>query len=137
MEFAYPHVSLIAILAGAVAQFVLGFVWYSGMTPIGKRWMAEMGLSDMQPNADASMAMFPVSSIMAAWAVAMVVGWSGAHGAMQGVYVGWVVAMAVGAQVLASGVANGKTSMALVAINVGYLAIGYALMGAIIGALTA
>ncbi len=38
---------------------------------------------------------------------------------------------------LASGVANGKTSMALVAINVGYLAIGYALMGAIIGALTA
>jgi hypothetical protein len=135
MDFAYPHVSLIAILVAAVAQFVLGFVWYSQMTPIGKRWASEMGI-DTSGQPGAEMLVFPVGSIVAAWALAMVVGWSGAHGAMNGVLVGWVVAAAVGAQVLAAGVANGKSSPALMLINVGYLAVGYAIMGAILGTLS-
>ena len=136
MSFVYPHVSLIAILAAAVAQFVLGFLWYSGMTPIGKRWTAEMGLGDMQGQPGAEMAIFPISSILAAWAVAMLYSWSGAAGAMNGIRVGWVVAIAVAAQVLASGVASGKGSVALHLINVGYLIVGYGLMGAIVGALS-
>jgi Protein of unknown function (DUF1761) len=135
MEFVYPHVGLVPLLVAAVAQFVLGFVWYSGMTPVGKRWMAEMGFADTGGQPGAEMAIFPVSSILAAWAVSMVIGWSGAHGAWPGVLAAWVVAMAVGAQVLASGVASGKSSMALTAINVGYLVVGYAIMGAIIGTL--
>lgn len=135
MAFAYPHVSLIAILVAAAAHFVLGFVWYAQMTPLGRRWASEMGI-DTSGSPGAEMAIFPVSSIMAAWAVAMVVGWSGAHGAMNGVLAGWVVAVAVIAQVLATGVANGKSSRALVLINVGYLVIGYAIMGGILGALS-
>lgn len=137
MDFVYPQINVVGILVAALAQFVLGFVWYSGMTPIGKRWMSEMGLADMGDNPGPEMAVFPVASIVAAWAVSMVVGWSGAHGAMQGVYASWVVAMAVGAQVLANGVAIGKSSMALMAINVGYLVVGYAMMGAIAGTLAA
>jgi hypothetical protein len=137
MSFVYPHVGLIAILVAALAQFVLGFVWYSGMTPIGKRWTSEMGLGDGQGTPGPEMAIFPIGSILAAWAVAMVVGWSGAHGAAQGVLAGWVVAVAVAAQVLASGVASGKGSVALNVINVGYLVVGYAVMGAIVGALSA
>lgn len=108
MSFVYPHVSLIAILAAAVAQFVLGFVWYSGMTPIGKRWATEMGFADTPGQPGAEMAVFPISSIMAAWAVAMVFGWSGAAGAMDGVYVAWVVAFAVAAQVLGRVVAPAR-----------------------------
>ena len=136
MSFAYPEIDVIALVAAAAAQFVLGFVWYSGMTPIGKRWTAEMGLGDMQGQPGATMAIFPIGSILAAWAVAMVYGWSGATDAMDGILVGWVVAVAVAAQVLASGVASGKGSIALHLINVGYLVAGYALMGAIIGALS-
>ena len=118
----------------AVAQFGLGFVWYSGMTPIGKRWTAEMGLGDMQGQPGAEMAIFPIGSILAAWAVAMVYGWSGAGSVMNGILVGWVVAVAVAAQALAAGVATGKGSLVLHLINVGYLVVGYALMGAIVGA---
>ena len=136
MSFGYPAVSLIAILAAAAAQFVLGFLWYSGMTPIGKRWMSEMGFQDNEGQPGIAMAIFPIGSIFAAWAVAMVYGWSDAEGAMHGVYVDWVVAVAVAAQVLASGVASGKGSVALHAINVGYLAAGYAMMGALIGTLS-
>ena len=135
MTFAYPHVSLIAILVAAVAQFVLGFVWYSQMTPVGKTWASEMGI-DTSGSAGPEMAIFPIGSILAAWALAMVVGWSGAESAMNGVMVGWVVAVAVAAQVLAAGVANGKSSLALIAINVGYLVVGYAIMGAIIATLS-
>ena len=136
MSFAYPEINAIAIIVAALAQFVLGFLWYSGMTPIGKRWTAEMGLGDMQGQPGAAMAIFPIGSIMAAWAVAMVYGWSGAAGAMDGIRVGWVVAVAVAAQALASGVASGKGSVALHVINVGYLVVGYALMGAIIGVIS-
>ena len=136
MSFVYPHVSLIAILAAAVAQFILGFVWYSGMTPIGKRWATEMGYADMPGQPGVEMAIFPISAILAAWGVAMVYSWSGAAGAMDGVYVGWVVAVAVAAQVLASGVASGKGSLAVHAINVGYLVVGYAIMGALVGTLS-
>ena len=136
MSFAYPHVNLVAILVAAAVQFILGFVWYSGMTPIGKRWATEMGYADMPGQPGVEMAIFPISSILAAWAVAMVYGWSGAAGAMDGVRVGWVVAAAVAAQVLASGVASGKGSLTVHAINVGYLVVGYAIMGALIGALS-
>ncbi len=134
MSFPYPEINAVAIIIAAVAQFVLGFVWYSGMTPIGKRWTTEMGLGDRQGQPGAEMAIFPISSILAAWAVAMVYGWSGAAGAMDGVRAAWVVAVAVAAQALASGVATGKGSLVLHLINVGYLVVGYAAMGAIIGA---
>ena len=135
MEFAYPHISLVATLLAALAQFVLGFVWYSGMTAIGKRWALEMGI-DQTGSPGPEMAVFPIGSLFAAWAAAMVVGWSGAHGAMNGILAAWVVAVAVGAQVVASGVANGKSSLALIVINVGYLVVGYGIMGAILGVLS-
>ena len=137
MSFTYPHISLVAILAAAAAQFVLGFVWYSSITPIGRRWNSEMGLGEMQGKPGMEMLIFPAGSILAAWAVAMVVGWSGGAGAMDGVRAGWVVAVAVAAQVLAQGVATNKRSIALSAINVGYLMVGYTCMGAIVGVLRA
>ncbi len=118
-----------------MAQFILGFVWYSGMTPIGRRWASEVGVPQ-EGESGMAMLIFPVTSIMAAWAAAMVYGWSGAQGPMQGVYAAWVVAFAVAAQALSTGVATGKNTVALHAINVGYLAVGYALMGAIIGLLS-
>ena len=136
MSFAYPHISLVAILVAAVVQFVLGFLWYSGMTPTGKRWASEMGMAGAQGTPGVEMLIFPVGSVLAAWAVAVVVGWSGADGAMDGMRAAWVVAAAVAAQVVASGVATGKATLVLHAINVGYLVVGYALMGAIVAALS-
>lgn len=134
MSFVYPHVGLIAVLGAAVVQFILGFIWYSPMTPIGAAWMREMKIAgDQKPGAE--MAAFPIGSIMAAWAVAMVYGWSGASGVYQGVLAAWVVAWAVGAQALMTAVANNQRSTTLLLINLGYLAVGYALMGAVIALL--
>ena len=135
MPFVYPHISIIALLAGALVQFVIGFVWYAGMTPIGRRWAAEVGApTDGQPGAE--MLVFPFSSILAAWAVGMVYGWSSASGPMDGVLVGWVVATAVGAQVLSTAIATNQRSTALLAINIGYLVVSYGVMGAVFGLLS-
>ncbi|RLT43904.1 MAG: DUF1761 domain-containing protein [Chloroflexi bacterium] len=134
MSFAYPHINLIALLLAALAQFVIGFLWYSQMTPIGRMWMAEMHFGDREAQPGAEMLIFPVSSIFVAWSTSMVIAWSGASGSAHGMLAAWVVALAVGMQTIASGVASGKSSSTLMAINVGYLAFGYGVMGAIIGA---
>jgi len=134
MAFIYPHISPIAILAGAVVQFALGFLWYSPMTPMGARWMAEMKVRpDAKPGAE--MAAFPIGSIVAAWAVSMVFAWSGASGVLQGMLAAGVIALAVGAQVLTASVANNQRSGALLAINLGYVAVAYLVTGAVVGLL--
>ncbi|MFA7249689.1 MAG: DUF1761 domain-containing protein [Dehalococcoidia bacterium] len=134
MSFVYPHLNVIAILVAALSQFALGWVWYSPMTPIGKRWAVEMQTGDQPGQPGAEMLLFPISSIMAAWAVAMVFGWSGAQGWLDGVRVGWVVAFAVTGQVLSAAVAGRPRSVMLTLIHVGYVIVGYAIMGAIIAA---
>lgn len=134
MSFVYPQVSLVAIVGAAVAHFVLGFIWYSPMTPIGAAWIREIRLpADQKPGAE--MAAFPIGAVAAAWAVSMVYGWSGANGAYQGILAGWVVAIAVGAQVLTAGVASNMRSTTLLAVNLGYIVVSYALMGVVIGLL--
>ncbi len=135
MPFVYPHLSIVAILVAAAAHFVLGFVWYSGLTPVGKRWASEAGMAGTDPGGGAGMAIFPISSVMAAWAVAMAFGWAQATGPLDGVSVGWVIAFAVAAHSLSQGVAT-RGSMVLHLINLGYIAVGYGIMGAVIGLLT-
>jgi hypothetical protein len=133
--FVYPHLNIIAILSAAAAQFILGFLWYSPMTPIGRRWMAEAHMGSEPGRPGKEMAVFPASAILAAWAVAMVIGWSGASGPLQGVCAAWTVGTAVAAQAVAGMVASNTRSTRLAVINVGYLAVGYGLMGGLIGIL--
>lgn len=130
-SFVYPHISIVAILVAAVAQFVLGGLWYSPMTPVGKRWMAEMHLDRTGAKPGIEMLAFPVSAIMAASAVAMVITWSGAGTLSQGILAALVVGFGAIAQAMGATVANGH-SLALGAIHVGYLLIGYTIMGALV-----
>ncbi|MFA7296220.1 MAG: DUF1761 domain-containing protein [Dehalococcoidia bacterium] len=129
--FVYPHISIVAILAAAVAQFILGGLWYSPLTPVGKRWLAEMHVQPGDRKPGIEMLAFPVSALMAAWAVAMVITWSGAGTLSQGILAALVVGFAAIAQAMGATVANGH-SMALGLIHVGYLVIGYTIMGALV-----
>ena len=131
MSFVYPHISFVAVMAAAVAQFVLGFLWYSPMTPVGKRWMAEMRLDRDGARPGIEMLAFPVSAIMAAWAVAMAIAWSGAGTLSQGILAALVVGFAAIAQAMGATVANSQ-SVALGVIHVGYLLVGYTIMGALV-----
>ena len=83
MSFVYPGISPIGIVVAAVIQFAIGFFWYSPMTAVGRRWMQEAHPEGLPARAGGEMAIFPVGSIMAAWAVAMVIGWAHASGPVQ------------------------------------------------------
>ena len=67
----------------------------------------------------------------AAWAVAMVIAWSGAGTLSQGILAAGVVAFGAIAQAMGATVANSQ-SVALGVIHVGYLLVGYTIMGALV-----
>ena len=135
MSFSYPDINIVALLAGAVVQFVIGFAWYSPFLPTGKAWIAQMEIpADAKPGLE--MIGFPIGSILAAWAVAMVYGWSGAVGPMEGALAGLTVAAAVAAQTITSGVAHAVRVPPMYAINLGYVVVSYAATGAVIGLLS-
>ncbi len=135
MSFVYPHVSLIAIIAAAVWQFVLGFLWYAPFTPTGRTWASYQTIPEgAKPGLE--MIAFPVGSLFAAWATAVVYAWSGAHGLIEGALVGLVLAVAVGVQVLTTAVADNKLVPSLLAVNLGYVLIAYVGSGKIIGLLS-
>lgn len=130
-SFVYPHISFVAILVAAFAHVAIGFLWYAQMTPTGRRWAAEMHVDANADRPGIEMLGFPISSLMAAWAVGMVIAWSGAGTVTQGILAGSVVGFAALAQALSTAVA-GSHSMTLNAINFGYVVVSYAVVGAIV-----
>ena len=131
VSFVYPHISFVAIIAATIAHVAIGFLWYAPMTPTGSRWMAEMHIDPAANKPGIEMLGFPISSLMAAWAVAMVIAWSGAGTLSQGVLAGSAVGFAALAQALGAAVA-GSNSMALNVINFGYIVVSYAVTGAVV-----
>ncbi len=69
MEF---KINMIALLVAVVANFILGFIWY---TPLfGKAWAKEMGYDpDMKPDKSAmfkGMAFMVIGNLLFAWVLA-------------------------------------------------------------------
>ena len=128
-------ISLTAILAAAVAQFVLGWLWYMPGSPTGKRWMAEMGMTSA-PAPSPMMALWLVHAVVAAWVIAMVYGWAGGAGVPDGIKLGVVLSLPAITMEIAGAMTMSKRSGAFVLIQSGYALIGYALMGAIIGGMS-
>ena len=66
-------INYLAIVAGVVANMVIGFVWYGPL--FGKKWAAEVGLpADFKPSGSAmgkSMGMMLVGAILVAYCLAM------------------------------------------------------------------
>ena len=71
-----PEVNYLAVIAAAVATFLLGGLWYSPVL-LGKVWQREAGVSDEQMK-NANMAMIFgltfVLSLVAAWVFALFLG---------------------------------------------------------------
>ena len=66
-------INFIAILAGVVVNFILGFLWYAGI--FAKAWTKEMGYDpNMRPSKKEMMkgiALMIIGNIMFAWILAM------------------------------------------------------------------
>jgi hypothetical protein len=130
-------VNWLAIIIAAVANMVIGFLWY-GTWAFGKSWIKLSGHTmgeGMQPGP--LYALTAVAAVVQAITMAWLIGQTGANsgsaGAIVGLYVGMgIVAAAMFAEVLFAG-----RHPRLYAIVAGYSVVALVVQGAIIGFLGA
>jgi hypothetical protein len=127
------HLNYVAALVAALSSFVIGGAWYSPIL-FAKAWQREAGLTDAQLKTQIGKTFagaFVLSLITAANLAAFLgthagIAWGAGAGALAGI--GWAAAS------LATVFLFERRSAMLIVIDGGYLAVSYAVMGAIIGA---
>jgi hypothetical protein len=133
MEF--PDINYLAVLLSALAFFIIGSIWYSPLL-FAKAWMKELGFTE-DPQSRTTMfrifgSAFLLMLVMAFNLAAFIGNEAGFQfgltaGALTGI--GWV-ALAIGILHLFE-----RKSFRFWLINAGYMAVGFTVMGAIIGAM--
>jgi hypothetical protein len=127
------RINHLAVFVAAIVFFVLGAAWY--MSPLGAIWAAQMGKA--AANMSAMTSQFIISFLLD-WLLAYVIGIALAdsanprparHGIEFGVFMGLGI---YGTMTLMNYVYEGR-SFTLWLINAGYVVIGMAIMGAIVG----
>lgn len=128
-----PDINWLAVIAGGVAAFVLGGLWYSPVL-FGKVWQREAGLSDEAMAAGKPAVIFGLAFVLALIASAVfalflgpdpALGFAAGAGAAAGV--AWI-ATSFGINYLFE-----RKSLKLFAINGGYHAVQFTLIGVILG----
>ncbi len=135
LDLGLSNINWIAVIAAAVVNMVVGFVWYSKVL-FASRWMKLTGKTDMQgQGASMGYALMSVGSLVSAFVLAWLVGVSGAVSLLDGAVVGLLAAVGLVATSHAANYIFEGRSMDLYLINVGYFVVAYVLMGALIAAL--
>jgi hypothetical protein len=125
----------VAIWVAGIVQFMLGAGWY---TLLGQPWMAGIGKTEAQLMAEIGHSPAPyIIALVAALVVAYAIGWLlpklGAASAAGGAKTGAVLALALIGSTLAMNYGFEARPLSLWLINAGYMVVGMAIMGAIIG----
>lgn len=128
------RINHLAVFISAIAFFLLGWVWYDAL--FGRLWMS---LTGHVVASTGNMATMLAGSFILGWALAYVIAIAlaetsnpnpGRHGTEFGIFMGLgVFGTMLGQQYIYEG-----RNFELWAINVGYVVVGMAIMGAIIGA---
>lgn len=123
----------VVIVVAAIAQFVVGWIWYGPL--FGKTWMSMMGMSQQSMSREGmgkTMVLSFVGSLVTAAVLSMLVGWMGAKTLGAGIaaafwaWLGFVATVTLGAVLFA------KMSWNLYILNNAYQLVSLAVMGAIL-----
>jgi hypothetical protein len=137
----FMGVNVWAVLVGAVATMVVGFIWYSPLL-FAKPWMMLMGYdpndkakqAEMQKGAGLMYSLSLLASIASAVVLGKIIGLATINTALYGMKVGVAVWLGFVATVQLTGALFGKQPIKLYLINTGYQLVCYVVMGAILGA---
>ena len=126
----------VAVWAAGIVHFMLGAGWY---TAFSTAWMAAVGKTEAQLLAEHGNSPLPyIVALGAALIVAYTIAWLlpkvGASSAGGGAKTGATLALALIATTMAMNYGFEARSPLLWLINAGYMVVGMAVMGAIIGA---
>ena len=124
-----------AMLIAALANNVIGALWYA--KPLfGRAWMQEVGLTEAHRPSRISVAPF-AAAIAASLVLSVALAWANAAAAsaslLDGVVVGLIVAVGLGAAISAPHYAFAGRSLKLFLINMGHTLVVVVVMSAIIG----
>ena len=123
-----------AVLIGAIAPFVVGFLWYSKGAFL-TRWAKETGISEKQMNDPSGMpAMFGgtlVLNLIASFVLGLLMYQT--EGSVDGILFGASVGLAFGATALGTHYLFARKSMELFAIDAGNTILSLAVMGFVHG----
>lgn len=126
----------VAVWVAGLVQFMLGAGWY---TAFANPWMAAIGKTEAQLMAEHGASPLPyifalVGALIVAYTIAWLLPKVDAESAGGGAKTGATLALALIATTLATNYGFEARSLSLWLINTGYMLIGMAVMGAIIGA---
>ena len=129
----FGAVSWLGAVLGGVAFFAVGGVWYGPV--FGKQWMAAAGMTEERARESNLVAIFGgtfVLEVLAAVGLAALIGEDASPGS--GAVTGLLVALLIVNPILGVMSLYERKSITLWSLNAGYNLIGFAAMGAIIGA---
>lgn len=121
------------IILAAIAQMVVGFLWYGPL--FGKTWMSMMGINTAGMSREGMGRMYTiqfVGSLITAAVLAKLVGMMGATTLGAGVQAGFWVWLGFVATVTLGSVLYERRSWNLYVLNNGYQLVSLAIMGAIL-----
>ncbi|OLC41262.1 MAG: hypothetical protein AUH75_06600 [Gemmatimonadetes bacterium 13_1_40CM_4_65_7] len=123
----------VAIVIAAIAQFIIGWIWYGPL--FGKTWMSMMGMSQQSMSREGmrkTMTLTFIGSLVTAAVLSMLVGWMGAKTLSAGIAAGFWAWLGFVATVTLGGVLFAKMSWNLYILNNAYQLVSLAVMGAIL-----
>ncbi|MEX2598564.1 MAG: DUF1761 domain-containing protein [Dehalococcoidia bacterium] len=129
-------VNWLAVIVSGVMSFVLGGLWYTGLS---KPWMADTGITDEMARAGGaskmavSYGMAFITYLVAVAALAVIIASVGASGAVEGLVLGLVVGVGVVATTSFNNYMFSMRSRRLYLIDIGYPVAALALAGIILG----
>jgi len=132
-------ISLLSVLAAAVATMVLGFLWYSPLL-FARPWMVLMGydpddkakLAEMQKGAGMMYGLSFLASLVSAAVLAKIVAITTVTSPLYGMKVGFAVWVGFVTTVQLTNVLFARQPFKLYLINTGYQLVCYLAMGAIL-----
>lgn len=130
------EVNLAAVLVAAVAHLILGMLWWSPLL-FGKQWMDLMGFKKKDMEAKkrevrkAHLVSF-ISALVAAYVLALIIGVLVITDPVEGAVVGAIMWLGFTATVTKTGMMYSGKKHSLWAIDTGYWALIFAVMGAIL-----
>ena len=125
----------VAVWMAGIVQFMLGAGWY---TLLGRAWMAGIGKDEVQLAAEIGHSPLPyIISLATGLVIAYTLAWLlpkvGAASAASGAKTGALLGLVLIGGTLAQDYAFEARPLSLWLINAGYMIVGMAIMGAIVG----
>ena len=129
-----------AIVVSALALFLFGWLWYDLL--FGKLWMAEIARTNGPTATGQMMSASPiylfsvdfVTAFFLAYGLARILRWRGTVGPLEGAWIGFAFGLLIFGSMTWLDYVYSGWGVTLGFLNIGYVAIGMAIQGAILAA---